>query len=191
VLERFKSRRRLVVGADRNSSDQIYARGGWDCLRDTSELARYSVIAGYCDHLGARSVLDVGCGEGLLAERITMQSRDSYVGVDVSTIAIDTANSKGIQGADFVVSEAQSYVPTRRFDAIVFNEVLYYLEKPAGVLTAYADHLEPTGAFIVSIHRSARHRWVWRDLGRRLQTVDAVAIENAKGVTWDVRLLRP
>lgn len=191
MLGRFKSRRPLIDGADQQSSDKIYARGGWDDLADAPQLGRYSIIAGYCAHLGAKAVLDVGCGEGLLAQRLSRPPLEAYYGVDISQLAIQRAREAGIANARFEVGEARTYAPDRRFDVIVFNEMLYYLDDPKGVVAAHCAFLEPGGAFVVSIHKSPRHQWVWRDLAAVSDVTDAVAVQHGSGNTWDVRLVRP
>ncbi len=177
-------------GADPASSDAIYASGGWDKLRDKAEIGRYAVIGGYCANLEARSVVDVGCGEGLLAESLARTAVEHYVGVDFSPVAIAMAQAKGLPGACFAVGDANDYTPDRRFDVIVFNEVLYYLDRPQSAVTRLAEWLEPEGHIIVSIFRS-KHDWVWRKIEPYCESIDAVTVAHGSGLTWDLRLLRP
>jgi 2-polyprenyl-3-methyl-5-hydroxy-6-metoxy-1,4-benzoquinol methylase len=188
MFERFRTRRRQA-GADQASSDALYAGGGWDKLRDQAELGRYAMIAGYCAHLRVRSVLDVGCGEGVLAESMSSAALEDYVGVDFSPVAIATAEAKGIANARFIVGEAQTYTPDRRFDAIVFNEVLYYLDDPGRAVSRLTEWLEPDGCIVVSIFRNETD-WVWRKIEPLFERADSVTIAHGSGLTWDVRLLR-
>lgn len=182
---------RILAGGDQKTADRLYAAGGWDVLRGLREAPRYSLIAGYCAQLGARAVLDVGCGEGLLAERLQRPPLETYVGVEISPLAVEIAAAKGLAFAHFEVGEAQTWRPEGRFDAIVFNEMLYYLEAPDAVVARLAGSLNPGGAVIVSIHRRRRYQWVWRALQRGFTVADAVHVRHASGVAWDVRLLRP
>lgn len=183
-------RKRYQEGADPTSSDAIYASGGWDKLRDMAELGRYAVIGAYCAHLGARSVLDVGCGEGLLAESLPAAVLKGYVGVDFSPVAIAKAEAKALPGARFLVGDAQSYEPDRRFDVIVFNEVLYYLERPGRAVARLGEWLEPDGRFVVSIFRNGAD-WAWRKIEPVCDCVDSVTVTHGSGLTWDLRLLSP
>ena len=189
MFARFRSRRR-GAGADPVSSDAIYASGEWDKLRGVAEIGRYAVITGYCAHLGARSVLDVGCGEGLLAESLARSGIGDYVGVDFSPVAIAKAEEKGISGARFVVGDADTYRPERRFDVIVFNEVLYYLQHPQRTVARLAEWLEPEGRIVVSVFRNQTD-WVWKAIEPIGACVDAMTIAHGSGLTWDLRLLRP
>jgi 2-polyprenyl-6-hydroxyphenyl methylase/3-demethylubiquinone-9 3-methyltransferase len=191
MLGRRKRRGRVLPGDDAASADRRYAADGWESLRGLRELARYGVIAGYCAHLRARSVLDVGCGEGLLAERLLRPPSETYVGVELSAVAVEVARAKGLPGdVRFEAGRAETYAPTRRFDVVVFNELLYYFEAPEAVALRYAAWLEPNGAIVVSMHRK-RTGWAWRRLERALELVDAVAVRHDSGVVWDVKLLRP
>ena len=188
MFARFRKRSR--AGADPTSSDAIYASGGWDKLHDKAEIGRYAVVGGYCANLAARSVLDVGCGEGLLAESLVRTGIEDYVGVDFSPVAIAMAQAKGIPGARFIVGDADDCSLDRRFDIIVFNEVLYYLDRPQRAVSRLADWLEPEGHIIVSVFRD-NHDWVWRKIEPYCETVDTVTVAHASGLTWDLRLLSP
>src|SRR6266487_5146131 len=43
----------------------------WDCLSNDGEVSRYSVIMGYIQYFKPTgSILDIGCGEGILQERL-------------------------------------------------------------------------------------------------------------------------
>ena len=67
-------------------------RGGVGVHAGLDELARYSVIAGYLHHLRAGgSVLDVGSGEGLLADHLRPLGYSRYHGIDLSEAAIAQA----------------------------------------------------------------------------------------------------
>ncbi|MGF6741026.1 class I SAM-dependent methyltransferase [Paraburkholderia atlantica] len=109
--------------------NQAYGSGTWDYLGTTQEIARYSVIAGYCKHLKpAARVLDVGYGAGVLASWLSGASTSSYFGVDFSEVAIEQARQANIDGAEFAVADATTFEPSQVFDVIVFNEMIYYLE---------------------------------------------------------------
>lgn len=189
MFNRFKAHGRLKEGADSASSDAIYLRGGWDRLGQGDDMARFFVITGYCATRAAASILDIGCGDGLLAARLL--DFDAYVGVDVSTVAVSRAEARRIPNTTFVAAEAQAYEPDRTFDVIVFNEMLYYLDGPEKVALRLAAHLNPGGAAIVSIHHSPRHQWVWRNLAKHFDMVDGFHVRHDMGSAWDVRLVQP
>jgi 2-polyprenyl-3-methyl-5-hydroxy-6-metoxy-1,4-benzoquinol methylase len=189
MFNRFKVNGPLKDSADGATSDAIYLRGGWDRLGQGDDMARFFVIAGYCATRGAASILDMGCGDGLLASRLL--EFDNYVGVDLSAVAVGRAESRHIPNTTFVAAEAQNYAPDGTFDAIVFNEMLYYVEGPEKVALRLTENLNPGGAAIVSIHHSPRHQWVWRRLAKHFETVDGFCVQHAKGSAWDVRVIQP
>ena len=111
--------------------DTEYRGGNWDYLAEDLELPRFSVVAGYCvRHAEGGRILEIGCGEGLLPERIGTSRYARYVGVDISSVAIERAKAKRHPNAKFVAEDASDFDPDAQFDLIVFNEVLEYAHLP-------------------------------------------------------------
>ena len=174
------------------SWDREYASGGWDRLDSEDELARYAVITGFLTRVAPRpAVLDVGCGTGRLLQVLSRVELTRYLGVDLSSEAVQRARALETPHATFEVGSAETFETSETFDAIVFNEVAYYLRDPARVLARYHERLRPGGLLIVSMFQCPPASWAWRKLGRSFDTVDAVKVENRLGSTWNVRVLRP
>jgi len=168
-----------------------YGSGGWELMRRLDELARYSVIAGYLHHLKpGGSVLDVGCGEGLLADHLRPFGYARYLGVDLSETAVRQAAGRVDERTAFTAADAESYVPAGRWDAIVFNESVYYFRDPLGTVRRYEDFLAEGGLFVVSTFRSRRADVIVRRLLERYRLLEETAVSNRKG-TWVVRVLAP
>ncbi len=111
--------------------EKQYSKGQWDYLYQLEELAHYSIILGYIRNLKTGgSILDIGCGKGILQERLALYGYSKYVGIDISDNAIRQASCKANDKTTFIASDATRYSPTEAFDAIVFNEVLYYFDDP-------------------------------------------------------------
>ena len=122
--------------------------GDWQNLDDTRHLPRYEIVTCFVDRLvrAQPSILDVGCGEGLLARHL---SPCQYTGVEPSRMAVHAARSKGLR---VVHATAEAFNPgPRTWDAIIFNEMLYYCADPISVLRKYARLVAPHGVIIVSI----------------------------------------
>lgn len=82
--------------AERADWESSYAAGAWDRLRGAEQLAHYSQIVGYCTHFKpGGSVLDVGCGEGLVQEKLRPYGYSRYVGLDLADAAIRRAAERG------------------------------------------------------------------------------------------------
>jgi len=162
--------------------DREYREGQWDYLRRMDSLAGLVSILGYCQFLNPASILDAGCGEGLLAEKLKMLPYTSYLGIDVSREAIASATARlGDDRSRFVVADAWAFETDQRFDVIVFNQSLYYLTDPAGVLRKYQALLKPDGRIIVSMVDNARTRAVWRLIDPAMRIEDAMTTIQGKG----------
>jgi SAM-dependent methyltransferase len=161
------------VPVDRHVWEHQYLAGSWGFLHDLPELPRYSIVAGYVRYLGNRGVvLDVGCGEGLLALRLKGGYYE-YVGVDLSSQAVERARRRlGASDTRFLQMDAANGPPPGRFDIIVFNESLYFFRDPLTVFNRYTAALAPDGFIIVSMFLgSGRAKAILRSLKQRYHVV--------------------
>ena len=72
--------------------DEEYRAGRWSFLRDLPESGRYGIIGMWLSLTETLdSVLDIGCGEGLLYERLQPMGIKRYVGVDLAPAALNIA----------------------------------------------------------------------------------------------------
>lgn len=171
--------------------EKQYEQGHWELMRRFDELARYSVIAAYLHHLKpGGSVLDVGSGEGLLADHLRPFGYSRYLGVDLSEAAIRQAAGRADGTTAFAAADAETWVPPDRWDAIVFNECVYYFNDPLGTVRRYEGFLAEGGVFIVSTFRSRRADVIVRRLLETYRAAEETAITNRKG-TWVVRVIKP
>ena len=139
--------------------EEQYRAGKWELMRRLDEVARYSVIAGYLHHLEpGGSVLDVGSGEGLLADHLRPLGYSRYLGVDLSEAAIRQAAGRAGRRDRLRRRrrrDVRSPAP-ERWDAIVFNECVYYFNDPLATVRRYEAFLAADGVLIVSTFRSRR-----------------------------------
>jgi SAM-dependent methyltransferase len=184
---------RQMMHTSRPVGEDEYARGRWDYLKNVEEMSRYAVIAGYCLHGGdVSSVLDLGCGSGLVRGWLRPLGTIEYVGVDRSKIAIDMAKKEWPDSrTDFVAADIATYVPDRKFDIIIFNEVLYYLDQPGDILGRFGEFLEDNGRFIISLWDDPEAQEAWRRSRAKVRVVDAVQTRHSSGLSWQIRLCRP
>jgi 2-polyprenyl-3-methyl-5-hydroxy-6-metoxy-1,4-benzoquinol methylase len=175
----------------RESWEREYASGAWDYLRSIDVMAHYSVVMGYVLHFNARArILDIGCGEGIL-QQLLQHSYSRYLGLDLSAEAIRRAGARTDTTTDFRQGDAALFSPSERFDAIVFNEVLYYFERPLDIVERYANVVSPEGVVIISNVIRRRSVLVRRALARRYAPLARVTLANSRGDRWEIQVIRP
>ena len=130
----------------------------WDFLHDLDESARNAVIAGWLNATGKDgTVLDVGCGEAVLLRYLRAPALKAYVGVDISQAALDAATLYP-HHCTLIASKLEDFTPEPgKFDAIVFNEILYCAEDIAAVLEQYRAGLADGGVIAISMYVPDKH----------------------------------
>jgi SAM-dependent methyltransferase len=172
---------------ERWSTDQwtdAYGSGQLEYYGTLDELARYSLLVGYVGFFfpsgpdrTAPRVLDVGCGTGLLRARLDGTGVGDYVGVDLSGAAVASAERRRLPRSRFVVGDAAA-LDLGRFDVVVLNEMLYYIEDLAAFFDRLGELLEPSGLLLVSMWRHPGDRSLWRAVDERFPLVDRVEARN-------------
>jgi 2-polyprenyl-3-methyl-5-hydroxy-6-metoxy-1,4-benzoquinol methylase len=181
-----------LQGIDQQTWDHEYARGDWDDLGDSIDMYRYPVVAGYVLRMGpAASVLDIGCGSGLLAQWLSAHGQQNYFGIDLSNVAIDKARARRLPAAQFEVADGAAFNPGQKFSAIVFNELLYYVKNPERLLAHYNELLAPDGLFVISLFKSFESLQTWRRCSPHLDIVSETRIRAGRPYEWNVFLCRP
>jgi len=172
--------------------ERQFRSGHWTFLGDVAELGRFSIIAGYCDYFHPRTILDVACGQGVLAARIKGLPYEQYLGIDFSAEAIKQANeAHANERTAFAIADAKTYVPTSRFDLIVFNECFYYFTDPRAVMRNFVPWLAPGGHIVVSMFRRLRTRAIWPGLEAGMDVEDSVTVTKRGQASWTVKVLTP
>jgi trans-aconitate methyltransferase len=141
------------------------------------------VLAGYLRHFApGGSILDLGCGQGFLLQRLQPSDYAGYVGVDFSSAAIEKATELRLPKATFVTADVDAYAPTDTFDAIVFTEVLCYLPNPLRTVERYARRLNRQGILLVSMNTNFRGGLaIIRKLKQHHPTLDEVRMIHPDG----------
>ncbi|MGH9380710.1 MAG: class I SAM-dependent methyltransferase [Thermoanaerobaculia bacterium] len=175
--------------------DEEYAAGAWDYLRDADELPRFSVVAGYCHHVKpGGSVLEVGCGEGVLQERLCGDKYSRFLGVDISEQAIQRAAARQSENVGFVAADASTFQPPERVDVIVFNECLEYFAEPERLLRRYEAFLAEGGIYIVSMFvgiDNVRHQRIWKKIDAMYPAVAQARVSTGPRMTWTIKVFAP
>lgn len=83
-------------------------------------------------------------------------------------------------------------MPDRKYDAIVFNECLYYFDDPVETIRRYRSFLARDGVFVISLFNRL---WFSRRLLRRLPAVGRLAAQtrvySRQGAGWTIGVYVP
>jgi 2-polyprenyl-3-methyl-5-hydroxy-6-metoxy-1,4-benzoquinol methylase len=190
----------LVARESKEAWDGQYTSGQWDSLRQAGELGRYGVLSAYIGYLGCPvSLLDVGCGEGLVLKFAPKDWIRRYWGLDISQAALDRVVGLSSEEDRLICSSVEEFHTEEKFDVILFNEILYYVSQPEKQLERFMGFLDRKGVLIVSMyvkpgwfsHNKRCIRKVWEYLGRsRWTTVGEVLLRNEKGCSWRIGLFQ-
>lgn len=97
----------------------------------------------------ARSVLDVGCGEGALGASLEARgARVTGIGLDERAAPVATRRLSRVL---FLCAESAVGVLDARPDVVVLADVLEHLSDPVGVLRALRAALPPGGLLVFSV----------------------------------------
>lgn len=107
--------------------------------------------------LSGLSVLDVGCGGGILSRALRDAGAD-VTGIDtsdetinVSNAALDLSPKSGPGTLHFEISDVESVVAARRkFDIVVASEVIEHVESPAFFFEMLSKSTKPGGTLILT-----------------------------------------
>ena len=109
----------------------------------------------------AKSILDVGCGAGILTESLARLA-DKTTGIDLSCAALQSAREHALeQGLNITYEEITvedfSANHPGQFDIVTCMEMLEHVPDPSSVIHACAKLLKPGGfAFFSTIHRTPK-----------------------------------
>ncbi len=173
--------------------DQQFAGGVWEGLAAPGESGRYSIIVGYTGMFcpGAR-ILDLGCGAGVLQERFANTNYASYTGIDFSAVAIEKARQQEDARTRFAVGDLNKLNIEGEFDAIIYNESIYYLSDPIAAIKALFKTLAPGGVFIFSIvdKHGKEQTSLWNPINELLDLQDKTKVINGQGHAWTVHVYK-
>ncbi|PTM07930.1 MAG: class I SAM-dependent methyltransferase [Bacteroidetes bacterium] len=184
IIDKFHNWRR------KQRWNKQYKNGRWKNLRNDIESERYKTIVDFINKHGNPnpSVLDLGCGEGILCERMEKGSYYEFVGMDFSSESIKQAISKKLDKATFKVADLHYFKPDKKYDAIVFNEAFYYVHdsEKAKVLQIMITALNDNGIIINSIYREGAGSWEYFEIDDLKQIDFTKVITTEEKTYWKI-----
>ncbi len=100
---------------------------------------------------GFEDLLDVGCGTGPMIELLASELPGRhYTGLDLTPRMIEVANAKGIEGARFVVGDAENLpFDDVSFDAVICANSFHHYPNPQAFFDGVARVLRPGGKLVL------------------------------------------
>lgn len=177
-----------------------------DKLYNDPELAQFYDIENEwsmaCDYVlklsaEAQSVLDIGCGTGLLAATIAGNGTKRVTGVDPAQPMLDiAAGRQGGERVTWVRSDAASLDLGEKFDLIVLSghafQVFLNANEQLACLQTIARHLSPAGKFIFDSRNPATEEWrewIPEESRRVIAHPDFGAVNSWNDVTFDAQAM--
>jgi SAM-dependent methyltransferase len=122
----------------------LFRRHWWWRAREAlllQELRRARPVGGW------RSVLDIGCGDGLFFDRLKEFGEVEGVEPDAALVTPDGPHRAQIHVGPFDAS----FRPGKRYSLVLMLDVLEHLPDAPGALRAALDLLEPGGTFVATV----------------------------------------
>ena len=123
---------------------------------DRSEMLEFVPV-------GARRVVEFGCGAGMFAERIKQRQNAYTVGVELVAGPAALAADRLDKVFQRDIEQGLAFLAGETFDCAVFLDVLEHLRSPWDVLIELKSYLAPGGTVIASIP-NLRHFEVMKSL---------------------------
>lgn len=136
-----------------------------------------------------QKVLDVGCGDGSAYAENLVGSGIEVHGVDISDVAVEEANSRGVQAVRGSMEEPLPF-PDNHFDAVLCIDMILHLFDPEFAVQEMFRVLKPGGKLLICVNNVGHwrnrldhllfghvstmgspitaRRYPWRDPGLRL-----------------------
>ncbi|MEO6348697.1 MAG: class I SAM-dependent methyltransferase [Aquaticitalea sp.] len=178
IIDKFHNWRR------KQRWNKQYKNGLWDNLNSETERIRYQTIIDFISTYGSKhpKILDLGCGAGILCNRLKNVDYNYFLGMDFSSVSIEKANSLHLNKAEFICADLHIFMPNQNFDIIVFNEVFYYINdnEKENVLNRMIGCLNEDGIFITSMYREGISCWEVFDSKLKQLQFTTVTTDNEK-----------
>lgn len=174
--------------------EEQFSKGEWDYLESKDEALHYQTIIKFYDQQKNKaSILDIGCGKGVLYKWLKENSSlgdCDYMGIDLSENAIEAAQQQ-FAGVNFQQLDFENAGLGKKFDIIIFNESLYYFPLPLKIIDkCCSQNLNGNGVFIISMFDFPGHDEIWKRIEKHYKILSNEKVKNEKSEKWKVKVLQ-
>lgn len=182
--------KRKIFRVNRERWNYQYAEGRWEGLKSAVEHERFlTTIRLFEAYKKGGSILEIGCGEALLQQKMLEDSYLSFEGIDLSDVAIERANALQLPRGRYHATNMETFVPQGQYDAVIFTESLNYAKNPTELLLKYTPFLNEEGVFIVSMFRNKYIPEIWKNIETVFRVLNHQTTQNERGI-WDCKVLK-
>ncbi len=153
---------------------EAVAANWWDLHGEFKPLhlmnpLRLEWISDHCDGLFGKTILDVGCGGGILSESMAKQGAN-VLGIDMGNEPLQVAKLHALEQG---VKIEYQQIPVEQlaeerpasFDVVTCMEMLEHVPDPASIVAACAKLVKPGGKLFFSTINRTRQSWLLMILG--------------------------
>lgn len=143
------------------------ASSWWDKEGDFKPLhklnpVRLSFIEQKCQGINGKTIVDIGCGGGILAESMARLGAD-VTGIDLAQDSLDVAKLHALESGlaniryQNISAEAFAAQRTEQFDVVTCMEMLEHVPEPEAIVAAAAKACKPNGkVFFSTLNKTAK-----------------------------------
>ena len=170
------------------SWDWKYRIGKWDYMG--KEQLRYNAIVDLIKSFEIQNlrILDLGCGYGSLCNYLKNTEYEFCLGIDLSSNAITKAKKENYKNTKYLVADIHQFKTEEKFDVIIFNEVLYYLDNQMEVVKKYSNYLNNEGYFIFSFYLVKEDLIL--ELNDNYKLIKTEVVKQAENVFWGISIYK-
>jgi len=95
-------------------------------------------------------VLDVGCNEGIVADRLDLNNKQ-YVGIDIDDLALKEVRNKGFVSKKVDLSKENLPFEKNEFDSFLCLDILEHLQNPKKIIREINRVIKKDGRGIVAL----------------------------------------
>jgi len=173
--------------------DNQYASGIWNYLDGEAEASHYFAILENINAFHPRgAILDIGCGHGVFYSYLLKNpffQEGSYKGIDISEEAIAIA-SRSYNTPNFIVGDYDKLLVESTYDLVVFNESLYYFNRPIVTLEKAMKNLKSGGVVIVSMCEYPGNEAIWKAIHAKFVILSEKKVCNNLNQKWTIKAIQ-
>jgi len=115
--------------------------------------------------VGARSVLSIGCGAGVIEKALAKRGM-RVVAVPLDTVIAGAAADGGLEIVEGDFASVRHKLAKERFDCVLLPNILHLIKNPVGILASFSELLSPNGVVIALTPNLRRIPTIWHRLCR-------------------------